>query len=108
MSKNLDYVRLVERAQNGDKQGLEHLSELAEERLREDVGRITLNPDLTQDIVQETMLEMLKKLDKLREIDRFWKWLTNIAYLSPWLRRKLRPLMYKKGARIKKKYRQQK
>ena len=80
MSKNIDYMRLIERAQNGDKQGLEHLSELAEERLREDVGRITLNPDLTQDIVQETMLEMLKKLDKLKEIDRFWKWLTNIAY----------------------------
>ena len=80
MSKNINYVKLVERAQLGDKQGLERLTELAEERLREDVGRITLNPDLTQDIVQETLLEMLKKLGKLREADRFWKWLTNIAF----------------------------
>ena len=47
MRKNIDYVRWVERAQLGDKQGLERLTELAEERLREDVGRITLNPDLT-------------------------------------------------------------
>ena len=80
MSKNIDYMRLIERAQRGDKEGLGRLTELAEDRLREDVGRVTLNPDLTQDIVQETILEMLKKLDKLREIDRFWKWLTNIAY----------------------------
>jgi RNA polymerase sigma factor (sigma-70 family) len=80
MSKNINYVKLVERAQLGDKQGLERLTELAEERLREDVGRITLNPDLTQDIVQETLLEMLKKLGKLREADRFWKWLIHIAF----------------------------
>ena len=62
MKKNVDYVSLVERAQLGDKQSLERLTELAEERLREDVSRITLNPDLTQDIVQEILLEMLKKL----------------------------------------------
>ncbi|MCF7973973.1 MAG: RNA polymerase sigma factor [Phycisphaerae bacterium] len=75
-----DYVKLVERAQLGDKQGLELLTELAEERLREDVGRITLNLDLTQDIVQETLLEMLKKLGELKTADRFWKWLTQIAF----------------------------
>jgi len=80
MSKNIDYVRLVERAQLGDRQCLERLTELAEERLREDVSRITLNQDVTQDIVQETMLEMLNKLGKLREADRFWKWLTHIAF----------------------------
>ncbi|MFC1792935.1 RNA polymerase sigma factor, partial [Planctomycetota bacterium] len=80
MKKNVDYVSLVERAQLGDKQCLERLTELAEERLREDVSRITLNPDLTQDIVQEILLEMLKKLGKLREADRFWKWLTHIAF----------------------------
>ncbi len=80
MRKNSDYIRLVERAQLGDKQSLERLSELAEERLREDVGRITLNPDLPQDIVQEAMLEMVKKLDELKTADRFWKWLTQIAY----------------------------
>jgi RNA polymerase sigma factor (sigma-70 family) len=80
MKKDIDYVKLVERAQLGDRQGLERLAELAEERLREDVGRITLNPDLTQDIVQETLLEMVKKLNELKTADRFWKWLTRIAF----------------------------
>ncbi len=73
MKKDMDYVKLVERAQIGDKQGLERLTELAEVRLREDVGRITLNPDLTQDIVQETLLEMMKKLSELKTAERFWK-----------------------------------
>jgi short-subunit dehydrogenase len=31
--------------------------------------------------------------------------LTNLSYLSPWLRRKLRPSLYKKGAKNKEKYR---
>jgi RNA polymerase sigma-70 factor (ECF subfamily) len=79
MKKNVDYVRLVERAQLGDKQCLDRLTKLAEERLREDVGRITLNHDLTQDIVQEALLEMFKKLRELKATDRFWNWLTKIA-----------------------------
>ncbi|MHC4558097.1 MAG: hypothetical protein ACYS80_12425 [Planctomycetota bacterium] len=66
MKKNFDYVKLVERAQLGDKHCLDRLTELAEERLREDVGRITLDHDLTQDIVQETLLEMCKILGKLK------------------------------------------
>jgi RNA polymerase sigma factor (sigma-70 family) len=80
MEKNVDYVRLVEGARLGDKHCLDRLTELAEERLREDVGRITLNHDLTQDIVQETLLEMVKKLSELKASDRFWKWLTRIAF----------------------------
>ena len=76
----MDYVKLVEGAQLGDKEDLERLTELAELRLREDVGRITLNPDLTQDIVQETLLEMMKKLNELKTAERFWKWLTQIAF----------------------------
>jgi RNA polymerase sigma-70 factor (ECF subfamily) len=80
MKKKVDYVRLVERAQLGDKQCLDRLTKLAEERLREDVGRIVLNHDLTQDIVQEVLLEMFKKLRELKAADRFWSWLTKIAF----------------------------
>lgn len=32
-------------------------------------------------------------------------WMTNLSYLSPWLRRKVRPSLYKKGAKNKDKYR---
>lgn len=79
MAENLDYVRFVKGAQLGDKSCLEQLSKEAETRLRVDVLRLSLEPDLTEDIVQETMLEMLKILSELKEADRFWPWLYKIA-----------------------------
>ncbi|MHC4260799.1 MAG: RNA polymerase sigma factor, partial [Planctomycetota bacterium] len=79
MSEIIDYVRLVKRAQHGDKECLDRLARAASERLRVNVHRFTLEDNLTQDIVQETILEMLKVLGELREADRFWPWLYKIA-----------------------------
>lgn len=79
MEKDIDYVRLVERARLGDKECHERLVKLAQESLCDDVYRMTLDHDLTQDIVQETILEMLKILGELQEADRFWPWLYKIA-----------------------------
>jgi RNA polymerase sigma-70 factor (ECF subfamily) len=79
MGQEIEYVRLVKRAQRGDKEGLEHLTKAVQQRLRINVYRATLDHDLTNDIVQETILEMLKVLDELKEADRFWPWLYKIA-----------------------------
>ena len=79
MEKSIDYVGLVRQAQLGDKDCLEQLVKLAQESLNSNVYRMTLERDITQDIVQETILEMLKILGKLREADRFWPWLYGIA-----------------------------
>jgi RNA polymerase sigma-70 factor (ECF subfamily) len=79
MEKDIDHVRLVKRAQLGDKECLERLARLAEESLRSDVLRMTLEPHLTDDIVQETILKMLKVLGELKEADRFWPWLYKTA-----------------------------
>jgi len=48
--------------------------------LHEYVFRLTLQEDLTQDIVQETILEMLRLFGKLRQADSFWAWLQGIAF----------------------------
>jgi RNA polymerase sigma-70 factor (ECF subfamily) len=72
-------VELVERAQQGDKPSLERLAVMARERLRVYVYRVTQKDDLTQEIVQETLLEMCKILGKLQKTDRFWPWLYGIA-----------------------------
>jgi len=74
-----DYTELVRKAQLGDERALNRLAELARERLRGYVFRITLADDLTEDILQESMLEMFKFLDKLDKADRFWPWLRRIA-----------------------------
>ena len=79
MDNELSYIQLVEQAKLGNQKCLDRLTELAAERLRVYVYRLTLQDDLTQEIVQESMLEMFKILGKLRKADRFWPWLYGIA-----------------------------
>ena len=76
---DFDYHTNIRRAQQGDKESLEKLSRAARERLGADVYRQTLDHDLTDEIVQEAILEMLKILNELKEADRFWPWLYKIA-----------------------------
>lgn len=79
MAEANDYVRLVREAQFGDRECLDRLAELATVRLRAHVYRLTLREDVTQDIVQESVLEMIRILGKLKRADRFWPWLYGIA-----------------------------
>jgi RNA polymerase sigma-70 factor (ECF subfamily) len=79
MDRQVDYIELVEKAQKGDKQSLNTLAAIARERLRVYVYRLTLQEDLSQEIVQESLLEMCRVLGKLKKTDRFWSWLYGIA-----------------------------
>ena len=75
-----EHVELVRKAQLGDKECLNRLAEVARVHLREYVLRLTLREDLTQDIVQESILEMYKVFDKLKKAENFWSWLDGIAF----------------------------
>ncbi len=79
MEKSIDYVGLVQKAQLGDKECLNRLAEAVRERLYAYVYRYTLADDLTNDIVQETILKMFEALGELREAEQFWPWLHKIA-----------------------------
>lgn len=79
MDTKVSYIELVERARQGDKQSLSQLATMARERLRVYVYRLTQSQDLTQEIVQESLLEMCRVLGKLKQNDRFWPWLYGIA-----------------------------
>jgi RNA polymerase sigma-70 factor (ECF subfamily) len=79
LDRQVNETELVERAQRGDRQSLNTLAQIARERLRTYVYRLTQKDDLTQEIVQESLLEMCKILGKLQKTDRFWPWLYGIA-----------------------------
>ncbi|MCK5591040.1 MAG: RNA polymerase sigma factor, partial [Candidatus Pacebacteria bacterium] len=79
MSQSVDYKELVEKAQHGDDESLNRLSEHSRQRLYAYVYRLTMREELSQDVVQESMLEMFRFLDKLERADRFWPWLRRIA-----------------------------
>ncbi len=79
VDRQVNEIKLVEQAQRGDRQSLNSLARIARERLRTYVYRLTQKDDLTQEIVQESLLEMCKILGKLQKTDRFWPWLYGIA-----------------------------
>lgn len=80
MSAENQHFDLLTRARSGDQAGMGELARVAWERLYPFVLRITLNHDATEDILQETLLVMLCRIESLRDLDRFWPWMYRIAY----------------------------
>ena len=75
-----DNLNLVDLARCGDRQSREALAGEIRPRLQAYVRRLTLHEDITEDIVQETMLDMVRLLGQLEDCDRFWPWLRTIAF----------------------------
>ena len=94
MSESKDHIQLVRQAQQGHPEARAGLLRIVEPRLAEYVGRLTLDRELTADIVQESIAEMLKIFDTLKDPQRFWCWLYTITlnkvrthYRQRWRRR---------------------
>ncbi|MEN6333037.1 MAG: RNA polymerase sigma factor [Phycisphaerales bacterium] len=79
MSERTDIIELVRRVQAGRPEARVDLVRIVEPRLAEYVGRLTLDRDLTADIVQESIAEMLKIFDSLKDPQRFWCWIYTIT-----------------------------
>ena len=79
MATDTGFVQLVKQAQLGDQDSTERLAELARQRLFPYLYRLTLNHDLTGDLLQETLLKMIESLKDIRQPDRFWHWLFRTA-----------------------------
>lgn len=73
------FAELIRRAQLGDQQSMNQLAQLVEGRLFAYIYRLTLHYDLAQDLLQETLLHMVKSLRDLEQVDRFWLWLFRTA-----------------------------
>ncbi len=76
---DIDYLQLVRRAQLGDSESMNLLSEKVKGWLCAYIYRITLDFDLTDDIIQETLLEMVTAIKSLKDVRRFKSWLYRIA-----------------------------
>jgi len=73
------YLELVKKARAGDRTSRNRLAEIAWAPLKTYVYRRTLDEDLTEDIVQESIVEMFRVLGKLNSAEKFWPWLCKIA-----------------------------
>ncbi len=73
------FSELVRQAQLGDQQSLDRLAEAVAPRLQAYIYRLTLNHDLTQDLLQETLLKMVERIKELEHPERLWAWLFRTA-----------------------------
>ena len=80
MNDESGYIQFLAEARSGDRTALGRLAVLVWERLYPFVFRTTLSRDATEDILQETLLTMLRRLDSLRDSTRFWPWIYRIAW----------------------------
>jgi RNA polymerase sigma factor (sigma-70 family) len=79
MMQEETWSELVRQAQKGRKEGMGGLALEAKGRLCAYIYRVTLDYDLTQDLSQEVLLQMVKSLNGLKDAERFWPWLYRIA-----------------------------
>ena len=79
MDTENDFAQLVRQAQLGDRISLDRLAEGARQRLYAYIYRLTLNHDLAQDLLQETLLKMVENIKELEYPERFWGWLFRTA-----------------------------
>jgi RNA polymerase sigma-70 factor (ECF subfamily) len=78
----LKLVGLVTKARQGDQESLSELSKLVEDRVFAYIQRLTLNRELSSDLTQETLMEMVKSIRNLKHPERFLYWLFQIALMK--------------------------
>jgi len=80
MNKNDDDIQeLLSSARMGNRKSLGQLAVVVWKRLYPFVFRTTLDHDLSEDILQETLLIVVRQVASLRESQRFWPWVYRIA-----------------------------
>ena len=77
---NENIQQLLSETRSGNRASMGRLAAIVWERLYPFVYRTTLNHDLTEDVLQETLLTMVGKVNRLRDNQRFWPWVFRIAY----------------------------
>jgi RNA polymerase sigma-70 factor (ECF subfamily) len=79
IEKNESIQHLLSQARSGSRAGMGRLAVITWERLYPVVFRATWSHDLTEDILQETLLTVVKEVNSLRDTRRFWSWVYRIA-----------------------------
>jgi len=80
MAKELN-IQTIQQAQTGNSQSLSVVAEQVRQKVDTYIYRLTLDYHLTQDLTQETVLEMIKSLPQLEvpHVNGFWGWIFRTA-----------------------------
>ncbi|MFC1793855.1 RNA polymerase sigma factor [Planctomycetota bacterium] len=80
MAKELN-IQTIRQAQAGNQQSLSAVAEQVRQKVYTYIYRLTLDYHLSQDLTQETVLEMIKALPQLKvpHVNGFWGWIFRTA-----------------------------
>jgi len=80
MAKELN-IQIIRKAQAGNMQSLSAVGEQVRKKVNRYIYRLTLDFHLTQDLTQETVLEMIKALPglEIHHVSGFWGWIFRTA-----------------------------
>jgi RNA polymerase sigma-70 factor (ECF subfamily) len=80
MKKELN-IHVIRQAQGGNIQSMSAVAEQVRQKVYTYIYRLTFDYHLTQDLTQETVLEMIKTLPKLKvpHVNGFWGWIFRTA-----------------------------
>jgi len=80
MAKELN-IQTIRQAQAGNMQSLSAVAEQVRQKVYTYIYRLTLDYHLTEDLTQETVLEMIKSLSQLEvpHVNAFWGWVFRTA-----------------------------
>jgi RNA polymerase sigma factor (sigma-70 family) len=76
--QNVD-IEVINQARLGNRESMDRLSEMVKEHLYGYIYRLTLDGDLTQDLLQETILYMIETINQLERPEQFWRWIYRTA-----------------------------
>lgn len=81
-NNNTISLTLIQKAQQGCKESMSALIECIKNDIKAYLFRLTLDSHLTEDLYQETLMEMVKHLHELKFtcVKAFWGWLYKIAH----------------------------
>jgi RNA polymerase sigma-70 factor (ECF subfamily) len=80
IESKIGVIRLVKQAQCGDSEAMSQLSQRVAERVFPYIQGLTLNYDLAEDILQETLMELVKSLNRVENPESFWCWVYRHAF----------------------------
>ena len=81
MNQDNEYIQqLLSEARLGSRRSMGRLAVIVRERLYPFVFRTTFDHDLTEDVLQETLLTVVGQVACLREKRKFWPWVFRIAW----------------------------
>ena len=79
MVKQSDYLDLVVQAQAGDQDSMGQLAVRVRHRLYPYLHQVTSDHHLSQDLLQDVLLAMVRSVDTLEQPESFWPWIYGIA-----------------------------